>query len=257
MFDSFASKGFYSIELLINLNSFGFIREGCRVLGVCFDEEQVMEDLVEYDSTQLIPDKKSKDALDKIAGGDYWVEIIERKRNGITNAYEAEAEFAEAYCKRLRQSYTYVLNMPLRIKKGQVPKYRMIHATNHADGALIMVDNIFGRWELMKNIQSEGQQSLFEENADNEIVDREKIREQVNEHLSKVTVRTRLNPLMADFYCTYGVVCRTSVVKEFYKCLESNGKIEVCRTPAKTPTGRATTFFTDEKGKIVELRWKK
>ena len=41
LFDSFAVHGFNSIELLINMNSFGFIREGCRVLGVNFDDNDI------------------------------------------------------------------------------------------------------------------------------------------------------------------------------------------------------------------------
>lgn len=124
LFDSFATHGFNSIELLINMNSFGFIREGCRVLGVNLDNDDIFEDLVEYDSTRLSADKKSKSALDKIAGGDYWTHIIENKRRNKITAYDAEAQFADEYCKRLRQSYSYVLNMPLRIRPGQVPKYR-------------------------------------------------------------------------------------------------------------------------------------
>lgn len=254
LFDSFASHGFNSIELLINMNSFGFIREGCRVLGVKFDDD-ILEDLVEYDSTQLTADDKSKMALDKIAGGDYWVEIIEKKRKGLITAYEAEAEFAEAYCKRLRQSYAYVLNMPLRIKVGQVPKYRMIHATNHADGALLMVDNIFGRWEFMQDIQRGGQLSLFEENVENETIDEEDVRQKVIDYLSRLSSFNRMNPIMADFYSTYGVICRTKTVKAIFKDLEKSGKLIVKRTPETTGKGRASTFFADEKGKVTELRW--
>lgn len=254
LFDSFASHGFNSIELLINMNSFGFIREGCRVLGVKFDDD-ILEDLVEYDSTQLTADDKSKMALDKIAGGDYWVEIIEKKRKGQITAYEAEAEFAEAYCKRLRQSYAYVLNMPLRIKAGQVPKYRMIHATNHADGALLMVDNIFGRWEFMQDIQRGGQLSLFEENVENETIDEEDVRQKVIDYLSRLSSFNRMNPIMADFYSTYGVICRTKTVKAIFKDLEKSGKLIVKRTPETTGKGRTSTFFADEKGKVTELRW--
>lgn len=254
LFDSFASHGFNSIELLINMNSFGFIREGCRVLGVKFDDD-ILEDLVEYDSTQLTADDKSKMALDKIAGGDYWVEIIEKKRKGQITAYEAEAEFAEAYCKRLRQSYAYVLNMPLRIKVGQVPKYRMIHATNHADGALLMVDNIFGRWEFMQDIQRGGQLSLFEENVENETIDEEDVRQKVIDYLSRLPSFNRMNPIMADFYSTYGVICRTKTVKAIFKDLEKSGKLIVKRTPENTGKGHASAFFADEKGKVTELRW--
>lgn len=71
-FDEFAnSKKYNSVELLINLNSFGFIREGCRVLGVNFGDEEVLEDLVEYETTKLEQNEKSVSLLDEIAGGDY------------------------------------------------------------------------------------------------------------------------------------------------------------------------------------------
>ena len=255
LFDSFARHGFYSVELLINMNSFGFIREGCRVLGVKF-EDDILEDLVEYDTTQLAPDEKSKSALDKIAGGDYWVEIIEKKRSGAITAYEAEAEFAEAYCKRMRASYSYVLNMPLRIKQGQVPKYRMIHATNHADGALLMVDNIFGRWELMQDIQRGGQMSFFEENVENEVIDELDIRKKVIDFVSGIKSFKRMNPIIAEFYCQYGIICKTKDVKAVFKDLEKRGQLIVKRTPATTEKGKACTFFADEKNKITELRWK-
>lgn len=254
MFDSFSSHGFRSIELLINMNSFGFIREGCRVLGVKF-EDDILEDLVEYDSTLLAADEKSKVELDRIAGGDYWVEIIRKKQKGLITAYEAEAEFSELYCKRLRQSYAYVLNMPLRIKVGQVPKYRMIHATNHADGALLMVDNIFGRWEFMQDIQRKGQMSLFEENVENEMINEEDIRQKVVDFLSKNDTFQRMNPFMADLYSTYGVICPTKILKSIFKALEKSGKLVVKRIPATTEKGRPSTFFADEKNKVTELRW--
>lgn len=255
LFDAFANYGFNSIELLINMNSFGFIREGCRVLGTLFKDEEIMDDLVEYESTRLASDRKSKEALDKIAGGEYWLDIIKDYQNGIISVYEAEARFADEYCARMRQSYNYVLNMPLRIKRGQVPKYRMIHATNHPSGALIMVDNIFGRWELMQDIQTDGQQSLWEENINNELIDNEAIKEKAVKHIAEIKDFTRLNLIMADFYCTYGILCPTKNIKDVYRDLEKEGVIEVKRSPAQTSTGRPTSFFADEKGKTTELRW--
>ena len=146
--------------------------------------------------------------------------------------------------------------MPLRIKRGQVPKYRMIHATNHPDGALLMVDNIFGRWELMQDIQSGGQGMLWDEDVDNKIVDEAEIEEMVVEHLSQMINSKRMNAVMADFYSTYGIVCKTKTVKDIYKKLEKNGRLEVLRKPSVTLKGKPSTFFSDEKGKITELRWK-
>ena len=49
------SIAFRTAELLINLNSFGFIREACRVKKVSFREreDEVFSDLEEYDSSIL------------------------------------------------------------------------------------------------------------------------------------------------------------------------------------------------------------
>ena len=60
--------------------------------------------------------------------------------------------------------------MPLRIKKGQRPKYRLIHATNQKDGCLLMVDNICNRWQALQKIQTDGQLMLWEENCENQII---------------------------------------------------------------------------------------
>jgi len=120
----------------------------------------------------------------------------------------------------------------------------------------LMVDNIFGRWELMQDIQNGGQQSFWDEDIDNGIIDESEIELKVMEHLSRFTIFTRMNPIMADFYCTHGVICPSKTVKEIYKKLEKSKKLEVRRTPSTTATGRASTFFADEKKQITELRWR-
>ncbi|MBR5923076.1 MAG: three-Cys-motif partner protein TcmP, partial [Clostridia bacterium] len=186
-FDDFAKETFNSIELLINMNSFGFIREACHALGTTFDDKSLFADLVEYEPTKLDESDKSINELNEIAGGDYWREIIEAYKNGEIDGYEAEDRFAEKYCERLRQSYSYVLNMPLRIKRGQRPKYRLIHATNHRDGCLLMVDNICNRWEALQDIQTGGQMSMFEEDCNNQVVDEEDIKCKTKEFFSQCT----------------------------------------------------------------------
>lgn len=117
LFDRLATGKFYSIELIINLNSFGFMREACRALGTTYNDVFVFDDLVEYEPTIVDISEQSIVELNEIAGGDYWQDIVKDYKNHKINGYEAEALFAEKYCARLRQSYTYVLNMPLRIKK--------------------------------------------------------------------------------------------------------------------------------------------
>ena len=258
LFQDFATKySFYSIELLINMNSFGFIREGCRVLGVSFDSSDIFEDLIEYESTKLDTNEKSVETLNEIAGGDYWQDIIKSKNRNEISVYEAESLFSEQYCERLRENYSYVLNMPLKIKKGQVPKYRMIHATNHVDGCLLMVNNICNRWQFMKDIQNNGQQSLFEENYNNETVDMADITQKAITVFQQAKEFTRLNPILADFFMQNGPICKVSEIKDIIKDLEKKDKIEVRRTPAYTDKGKPSKFFADEKKQKTEIRWKR
>ena len=45
IFDEFAKGKFNSIELLINMNSFGFIREACNAMGTSFEDKEIFDDL--------------------------------------------------------------------------------------------------------------------------------------------------------------------------------------------------------------------
>lgn len=259
MFDGFANGSFNSIELLINMNSFGFIREACNALGTTLklDDPTIFDDLIEYDPTKMTASEKSIHDLNAIAGGDYWQRIInDYKANHITG-YQAEEFFAEQYCQRLMCSYTYVLNMPLRIKQGQRPKYRMIHATNHRDGCLLMVDNICNRWEAWQTVQRGGQISLFEEDTNNQIVDEREIEQKTIEHFSQCDKWTSLHDALAVFFMKHGPMCSTGKVKKILKELEKKGSLQVLRNPEYTANGkRKTTFMSEGSKQKVSVRWK-
>ena len=255
LFDSFSKGSFNSIEMLINLNSFGFIREACHALGTSFDDKSLFADLVEYDPTELDASEKSINELNEIAGGDYWQEIIELYKGGVIDGYDAESLFAKKYCERLNQSYSYVLNMPLRIKKGQRPKYRLIHTTNHRDGCLLMVDNICNRWEALQEIQTGGQMSFFEEDCNNEIVNKEDIQRKIKEFFPLFSNYVSLYDALAMFFVKYGPICSTGDVKRIIKKFESEKKIMIHRNPSSTSKGKPTTFMSEEKGQTVLVRW--
>ena len=255
LFDSFATGRFNSIELLINMNSFGFVREACHALGTTYDDVSVFDDLVEYDSTKLDASEKSIAELNEIAGGDYWQAIIENYKKKNIDGYEAESQFSEQYSKRLQQSYSYVLNMPLRIKRGQRPKYRMIHATNHKDGCLLMVDNMCNRWQALQELQTCGQLQLWEENYENQIIDDDDIESKVTDHFSIYRTKISLHEALASFFTKHGVICSTGTVKKLIKELENKRCIEIIRCPAKTDKGRPTAFMDEKRCKKVEVRW--
>jgi len=260
-FDRFAGGQFNSIELLINMNSFGFIREGCRVLGTQFktDDADLFDDLVEYEPTVLDTSassiQDSIQALNDIAGGDYWKAIVEQYMKKEISGYEAEEYFAEQYCQRLSQSYTYVLNMPIRIQKGQQSKYRMIHATNHPDGCLLMVDNICNRWQLLQQLQTGGQLSLWAEDINNQLVDEVEIENKIVDHFSQCDNWTSLSIALAVFFVKHGVICSTGDVTKVLKKFEKDGRINVMRNPSTTKTGKPSAFMQEGKGKTVSVKW--
>lgn len=258
-FDAFATGAFHTVELLINMNSFGFIREACHVMGAEFniEDKKLFDDLVEYDTTRLDNTNKSVETLNKIAGGDYWKEIIAQYKRGEISGYRAEEEFAERYCNRLGNSYRYVLNMPIRMKKNQHPKYRMIHATNHPDGCVLMADNICNRWELMKSLQDSGQITFFQTDINNQIIDPEKIRNHVIEHFSQYDEWISLTEAQAAFFIKYGVICKSKEIADELKKLEKEKKLEVNRRPAYTKTGKPSIFMTERHGNSVSVRWVK
>lgn len=248
---------FDTAELLINLNSFGFIREACRVMGINFREgEAVLSDLCEYDHSNM----DSVEELNAVAGGDYWQQVIRDYQTGIFDCYEAEKRFSALYKAHLRKSYVYVLDMPIRLKAGQHPKYRMVHATNHPDGCILMADNIAKRTDhLVIEIQNQGQMTLFEQTAENEDVSDELLFSKMAELLETITEPTHLNAVLAEFFDRYGVLCgspRLSSGKSgsVLKSMEKSNFIEVIRTPAMTDKGKPSSFWTEGRGNEILIR---
>ncbi len=253
LFEKLANMDLNSFELLINMNSFGFIREACHALNIKFDID-VSDEIIEYEPTILQASKNAVQDLNNIAGGDYWISIINEYKQNKIDGYEAEIKFSEEYCKRLMQVFNYVLNMPIRLKRGQRPKYRMIHATNHQEGCILMNDNICKRWEALQDVQSCGQLSMFSEDIENNIFDKEEIRKDLIESLRFNNEFVNLNKFLAEFVSRLGVRCCTSEIKEQLKILEREKKIEVKRCPPKTPKGKISAFWDCKGGNIVDIR---
>jgi len=252
------ANAFTTAELLINLNSFGFIREACRVKNVQFreSEDDIFGDLEEYDYSAL----KSINELNAIAGGDYWQQIIEAYQAKKINCYEAEKEFSLRYKERLREKYKYVLDMPIRLKPGHHPKYRMVHATNHPDGCVLMAENIAKRTDrLVVEVQGGGQGTLFSETADNEYASDNELTQKVKSILDETTEFTRLNTFLANFYNKYGVLCDVSRLTtgkggSILKSLEKSGYVDIQRDPATTLNGSSSTFWGEHGKQTIQLR---
>lgn len=247
-FDFLSSLGkgsFNTVEILLNFNSVAFLRTAFAALGVNFKNEDDFRYLEEYDTS--LPKSFEKTA-NKVAGGEYWKKIIEDYYNGKYDFYGAEERFVAEYCKKLREHYRYVLNMPIRVKVGRSPKYRMIHVTNHPDGLILMADNMLRREKKMRELQRGKQISLFEDKPD---VNLEKT---LYDYLSQFSVFKNLKSTLADFFCTYGVVGLKDIIM-ILKKFEKQGQIFVERKPSVTDKGKPTKFW-EEKGKqTVRLKW--
>ena len=258
MVGGFTDRGFPSIELLINMNSFGFFRDACRVMSVSkvnTDEafRDLESELVEYDPADVNETDQPKQLLTSIAGGDYWKNIVCDYKDGKINGYQAESRFSTEYRQRLRTKYKYVLDMPIRLKKEQRPKYRMIHATQHHDGCFLMAQNMQSRKdELFTNIQDGGQMSLFDldssmtRNVDGEYITTDEIRQKLTAHLKRVSSPIRLNPFLADFVNEYGVLCEFKILQTILTDLKNGGQIAIDRVPATNQRG-ASAFWDDGK----------
>ncbi|KJR99989.1 MAG: hypothetical protein VR68_07450 [Peptococcaceae bacterium BRH_c4a] len=249
LFSKFADYGFFSIEMLINMNSFGFMRAACRAMRVEYVLDESLDELVEYEPTQVDANKQSIELLNNIAGGEYWQDIVKDYNSNKIDGYQAEKRFSTEYKQCLRKKYTYILDMPICIMSKQHPKYRMIHVSNHEEGCILMADNMFSRSdELFVEIQNQGQLSLFEHDVQNNVVDRDDIQQKMLNFISKFSNSMTANKLIAAFFTEYGVLCKSGEIRNIWADMEKNGLIEVTRIPATTPkTGKPSKFFTEDK----------
>ena len=265
LFNKFDACAFRSFEMLINFNSFGFIREGCRALKVDYTLDNAlmdMDDLVEFSPMRLDSTQESIELLNRIADGNYWQDIIHDFQNGLIDGYKAEERFSEQYKQQLKKRYTYVLDMPIQIKKTNHPKYRMIHVCNHEEGCLLMADNMLKRKdELVVNIQQHGQMTIFDwmesvnTTTAGDTITQEAVKEKVKEHIQRYKRDVRLNKLTADFYTCYGLYGYKKMINDALIELEKDGDVLICRNPSfSVKYNKPLTYMTDEKDHTVSIR---
>ena len=275
-----------NVELLLNLNSFGFIREACRVTGTLYKGEKI--ELEEREDSTIDKSANAERVLSAIAGGEYWRKIIEDYHRDSQPSPKpslvAERNFSACYRKTLSKSgggpFKYVLDIPIKTKPGSYPKYRMVYATNHPDGCIAMADNMIRRAdELYTEIQSGGQMSFFAVDANQEMkpdaailtpLVRECLSRQTSSlqnsvanfpgihcsNPSKIPVKIRLRDTVADFFCENGVICATKDIHSILASLENKGEIVVSRTPNITKTGKTSKFWVEDKDKTIYIHLK-
>lgn len=246
-FKAMSSSGAASCELLLNLNSFGFIREAIRLLKA----KPLEDDIPEMDDAFEDSDVNDIDNMNNVANGDYWQKIITDYNVGIVNGYEAEESFVTEYCNQLRTIFDYVLEVPIKVKMKNHPKYRMVYATNHPHGYIEMADNMNKRWETIKHLSQGGQMTLFEIGYMNNIFEKN-IDEVIIKHMPKSYIS------YSDYLCTLikneGIFFSKSEINQAIKDAEKNGTIEILRCPPATPTGRKATWVDYKKDMKVRMK---
>lgn len=249
MFNNFLTcSKFYTIEILLNFNTFGFLREGCRIMKVHMEDiPEITEYLYEYDPSTF----KDINDMNNIAGGSYWQDIIKEYKDGKYNIYEAERKLSQGIKKSFERAYKYVLDMPVYASDNTNPKYRLFFMTNHSGGYLLMVDNMAKRSEIQQIRIRNGQVSLFDFDLNDEYY----MKEEIIEKIGNITFNReiRLDSFLVKFYKENGIICDNKTLKDLIK--QSN-KFEIRREPSLTKTGKPSNFFDEKNGHKVFLRRK-
>lgn len=108
-FEEIKNCSLYSSEILLNLNSFGFIREGCRLLGAEYKIEDDKDDEFNLNLEMINDEKNTIDNMTEIAGNEKWKEIINDYKSDKYDGYEAEKRFVSLYCETLKKKL--IINM--------------------------------------------------------------------------------------------------------------------------------------------------
>ena len=156
-FQQIKNNNFFTLELLMNFNSAGFLREGCRLMKLenLFKDD----DISDYESDD---DINTIEKMNAIAGGTYWQEILSNYYNGTINIYHAEEQFISNYRQKIKEVFKYTVDIPIKIKSGHLPKYRLIFGSNHEDGLILMADNMNKKWKEILEKERNNQGILFE-----------------------------------------------------------------------------------------------
>lgn len=245
------TSGLHSAEFLMNLNSFGFIREGCRLMRLILENiDNDYEKSIDYQEETT---KNTIENMNSFAGGDYWQSIITRLKNKSINGFQAEKEFSNIYCDMVKKEckFKYVINIPIRTKCGTPPKYRLVFGTNNIDAIILMNDNMCNRFEEIKNIQNCGCITLFMENSENEIISKDVIRNNLYELISENYVD--YYDLFISYINKHGIT-KTSIINSCLKELELEQMISIKREPASTQKGKKSKFILPEKGKMSFIK---
>jgi three-Cys-motif partner protein len=243
-FEQLKAVGFQSLEILVNLNTTGFLREGCRLLKFTRDLPEWTNDLnYEQDG------KNSPAHMDDVAGGNYWRDILNEFQRGALDFHQAEERFAAEYTRRVRSILPLVVHVAIKERARQLPKYRLLFATNHRGGLFLMTDTMHKAWRILLERETGGQLSFFND-INWPVQPGQTIEEKV---WAEVGDPLELGQLLTVLIERHGIAHSISEYKAVIRGNE--GKMfAVCRTPDKTPTGKKAHHMDYDAARIVISR---
>lgn len=255
---SYKKANFKTVEMLINFNSFGFLREGCKALK--YNNEFTQTD--DYENYE-VEDEISENYLTKVAGGSYWVDILKQYNTGNIDMLDAEEMFMKRYLETFNRIFDHVLNIPIKTKIDKIPKYRMVFGSNHPDGLILMANNMHKNWKKIIEEDRGGQVSLFETNEEiltDDCINKYEYpdytkdydynpKKDIIELMEGTGVRkdglgySDIKDIIVFMIKRYGITYSEAKYKEVLKELESEDVIEVKRDPELTKGGRRSKSY--------------
>lgn len=257
--DFLKTCNFASLEILINFNSFGFFRQACKIRNVMLHKEDDFLDDEMADYSQY--SQSQRDDLTRIIGSNEWENIVEEYQKSKIDGFEAEIRIGELYANQLKKHFKYVLNMPIRSKLKNRPKYRMIHLSQHEQGCLLMAQNMMKRTDCLYIMQQRGEVSLFSHNSGYEfsqeggfLPNLAELRKLVIKEVTNINIACSYTEFMAKFFTDNGLISDLNSVHKLLEEIEAEGIIKIERNPSLTTTGRPTKFWSEKKGQTIVIR---
>ncbi|MCG2721832.1 MAG: three-Cys-motif partner protein TcmP [Thermodesulfovibrionales bacterium] len=117
-------KHFSSVEILMNFNSRGFLREGCRLLQY----EGILTDDEETGDYEIDDEVNTIEKMDAVAGGSYWQNILKNYYSHSTNIYHTEEQFICKYSNKIKDIFKYTVNIPNELPRSRTARYQRCHS---------------------------------------------------------------------------------------------------------------------------------
>lgn len=247
-FKSLHNKGFNTLEIFINFNSFGFLREACRVMKYF----SILQDF-DGDEEYELDSANDIDNMNSIANGEYWQNIIRDYKNKKITMHQAEEMFATEYINRIKQIFKYVIDVPIKTRKKNIPKYRMIFGTNKDDGLILMTDDMNKVWKEICEKDNCGQISLFEYFPELDSMENISLEDEIINFLQLQNNPIPLKTLIVHMIEKHGISFREKDYKDTLRKMEDK-EVRIIRIPEYTEKGRKATSLDYTKYNIkVEL----